>query len=256
MFSEILMIIKDYMGTGLVTVLFVLSLFYLAVSEKDKAKRICLIYVPVVILVFFLCPLSYVIYGKISEKVTYYRLLWLIPVTPVIAYSGVKICSRFSGLKQSLCIIGFAGLFALSGRLMYSDFYMIKAQNIYHMPVQVVDICDALHVEGREVMVLMPYEFQQFVRQYDPSICIPYGREYMMNIFAEEDDLRDAMVAEERDPELVGRLATERGCHYIVISGFEDFEEAPRNYEEFMNIDGYKIYRYVEPGPNMWPLQD
>ncbi|MBO4882968.1 MAG: hypothetical protein J5570_05615 [Lachnospiraceae bacterium] len=256
MFSNILLIIKEYMGAGLIAVIFVLSLFYLAVTEKDKAKRVCFLYVPIVILAFFLCPLSYKIYGKISEIVTYYRLLWLIPVTPVIGYSAVKICTRFTGFKQNLCIIAFAVLFAASGRLMYSDMYMVRAQNIYHMPVQVVDLCDTLHVEGREILVIMPYEFQQFVRQYDPNICMPYGREYMMNMFVGENPLRDAMMAEDKDPELVGRLATERGCHYIVVSQFEDFAEAPWNYEEFMNIDGYKIYRYVEPGPNMWPLQD
>jgi hypothetical protein len=250
------MIIKEYMGAGLIGVVFVLSLFYLAVTEKDRAKRICLLYVPVVILVFFLCPLSFVIYGKISEGITYYRLLWLIPVTPVIGYSAVKVCTRFTGFKQNLCVIALAVLLAFSGRLMYSNMYMVKAQNIYHMPVQVIDICDALHAEGREIMVLMPYEFQQFVRQYDPGICMPYGREHMMNMYVGEDLLRDAVMAEEKDPELVGRLATERGCHYIVISSFDDFPETPWNYEEFMNIDGYKVYRIIEAGPNMWALRD
>lgn len=256
MFSYILPVIKEYMGVGIVSVLFLLSLFYLAVTEKERAKRVCFVYVPVLVLIFFLCPVSYVIYGKISESVTYYRLLWLIPVTPVIAYSAVRICTRFSGLKQNICILAFAGLFALSGRLMYSDFYMIEAPNMYHMPVQVVDICDALHAEGREIMVLMPYEFQQFVRQYDPNICMPYGREYMMNIIVQTDELRDEMMEGGRDPEIVGHLATERGCHYIVVSQFEDFAETPWNYEEFMNIDGYKVYRIIEAGPNMWALQD
>ena len=250
------MIIKDYMGAGLISVIFVLSLFYLAVTEKEKAKRAIFLYVPVLILVFFLCPVSYAIYGKIVEKVTYYRLLWLIPVTPVISYSAVKICTRFKGLKQNLCVFGFAALFAICGRLMYSDMYMVKAANIYHMPVQVVDICDTLHVEGREIKVLMPYEFQQFVRQYDPNICMPYGREYMMGLYVGENELMDEMMYGDRDPETVGRLATDSGCHYIVISGFEDFEEAPWNYEEFMNIDGYIVYRIIEPGPNMWALQD
>lgn len=244
------------MGEGLIAVIFVLSLFYLAVTEKDRAKKVCFLYVPVVVIIFFLCPVSYRIYAKIAEGVTYYRLLWLIPVTPVIAYSAVKICTRFKGLKQNLCVLAFAALFAVSGRLMYSNMYMVKAQNIYHMPVQVIDLCDALHAEGREVMVLMPYEFQQFVRQYDPNICMPYGREYMMNMFVGEDLLRDAVMAEDKDPELVGRLATERGCHYIVISSLEDFPEEPWNYEEFMNIDGYKVYRIIEAGPNMWALQD
>ena len=68
------------MGEGLIAVIFVLSLFYLAVTEKDRAKKVCFLYVPVVVIIFFLCPVSYRIYAKIAEGVTYYRLLWLIPV--------------------------------------------------------------------------------------------------------------------------------------------------------------------------------
>ena len=28
------------------------------------------------------------------------------------------------------------------------------------------------------------------------------------------------------------------------------------SYEEFMNIDGYEVYRIIEAGPNMWALDD
>ncbi|MBP1585417.1 MAG: hypothetical protein ILP17_06985, partial [Lachnospiraceae bacterium] len=96
------------MGTGFVTVLFILSLTYLLFAEKDRVKRCFFIYMPLVVLAFFLCPLSLKIYSRISESVTYYRLLWLIPVTPVIAYASTEVCGRFTGFRRHICIAGLA----------------------------------------------------------------------------------------------------------------------------------------------------
>ncbi len=250
--DPILNVIKSHMGTGLVTVLFVLSLFYVAVTEKDRAKRLFFLYVPVFILAFFLCPVSYRIYGRISESVTYYRLLWLIPVTPVIAYAAVCVCSGLKGFKQNLCIAGVAVLIATSGRLMYNDVYMVRAANMYHMPQYVVDICDEIHIEGREVMALVPTEFWQFIRQYDPCVKIPYGRQYLMNVYQEPDDLRDAMNAEVRDPHEIGLLATHRGVHYIVVPQNERFETAPYGYEYYKTIDGYVMYKNIYLSLEVW----
>lgn len=243
MFEEILTVIKDHMGRGFVTVLFVMSLAYILFTEKDRVKRCFLVYMPMVILAFFMCPLSLKIYGRISESVTYYRLLWLIPVTPVIAYAAVSVCGRFSGIKQHICVAILAILMAVSGRLMYSDMYMVRAVNMYHMPQAVVDIADAMHVEGREVMAVVPFEMQQFIRQYDPCICMPYGREHMIGIAAVDSELRDVMLSPGKDPEVVGTLASENRCHYIVMYEYEKFDTPPKNYIEYMVIDGYVIYK-------------
>ena len=243
MVEDILSVIKDHMGRGFVTVLFVMSLAYILFTEKDRVKRCFLVYMPMVILAFFMCPLSLKIYGRISESVTYYRLLWLIPVTPVIAYAAVGVCGRFSGIKQHICVAVLAIIMAVSGRLMYSDMYMVRAANIYHMPQAVVDIADALHVEGREVMAVVPFEMQQFIRQYDPCIRMPYGREFMMGIGVDENELRDVMLSQDKDPQVVGTLAAQNGCHYIVMYEYEKFDTPPRFYVEYMSIDGYVIYK-------------
>ena len=144
---------------------------------------------------------------------------------------------------------------AISGRLIYTDIYMVDAVNIYHMPATVVDICDALHVEGREVKALVPDEMQQFVRQYDPCIHIPYGREYMMNMFLEEDELKNEMEGERR-PYEVGILATQRGCHYIVVPWYQKFDTLPEYYEEYTIIDGYIIYKNVLLSTEVGKLQN
>lgn len=242
MFEVIMSVIKSYMGTGFVTVVFLLCLAYLAFTEQDKVKRCVFIYMPIVVIVVFLCPLTYMFYGKVSEAVTYYRLLWLIPVTPVIAYASVLFLSSIkSGKKKTIASIALTLFLAFSGKLMYTSVHMVDAENMYHMPQVVVDICDAIHVDGREVRAAMPEELMQFVRQYDPCICLAYGRQYLMGIYAEANDFRDAMIA--RDPEQIGTIGTMREVHYIIVRPGEEFEEIPVNYEEYMRIDGFIIYK-------------
>ena len=231
------------MGTGIITVVFLLCLAYLAFFEKDRVKRCVFVYMPLVVIVVFLCPATYVFYGKMSEAVTYYRLIWLIPVTPVIAYACTLMVSNAKGAWRNLVVAGLAVCILFSGRLMYRDVNMVRAENLDHMPDVVVDICDALHVDGREVRVVMPEELTQFVRQYDPCICLAYGREYLMGIYAQPDDLRDAMIAENRDPHEVGLQAVWRGVHYIVVRPGEEFDEPPLYYEEYLVIDGFTIYK-------------
>ena len=243
MLGTILSVIKSYMGTGIVTVVFLLCLAYLVFFEKDKVKRCVFVYMPVVVITVFLCPLTYKFYAKVSEAVTYYRLIWLIPVTPVIAYACTLLISNLKGVKRNLLVVVMAAILALSGKLIYTDANMVRAQNIDHMPDVVIHICDALHVEGREVRVVVPEEFTQFVRQYDPCICLAYGREFQMGMFVQASELRFAMIAEDRDPNTIGILAAQRGVHYIVVRPGEEFEELPTYYEEFMKVDGFTIYK-------------
>lgn len=243
MLGTILSVIKSYMGTGIVAVVFMLCLAYLVFKEKDRVKRCVFVYMPVVVLIVFLCPITYKFYAKVSEEVTYYRLLWLIPVTPVIAYACTLIVSELKGAKRNILVCGIAVFLAFSGKLIYTDENMVRAQNIDHMPEAVIHICDTLHVEGREVRAVVPEEFAQFVRQYDPCICLAYGREYQMGMFIEANELRFAMLEENRDPDLIGTLASQSGVHYIIVRPGEEFDEAPTYYEEYLNIDGFTIYK-------------
>ena len=72
---------------------------------------------------------------------------------------------------------------------------------------------------------------------------MPYGREYMMGIGVENNALREVMLSPEKDPEVVGTLAVQNGCHYIVMHEYEKFDTPPEYYMEYMNIDGYIIYK-------------
>lgn len=91
---------RAYMGTGLIVVWFLVALVYLLFTEKRKHVRIMFLYVPIILLLSFFNPLlARVIYDYIGDEI-YYRILWLIPITVIIAFAAVEIYGRLQGKKR------------------------------------------------------------------------------------------------------------------------------------------------------------
>ena len=186
---------REYMGTGLIVIWYMISLIYLWINEKRKYLRLLFLYMPVILLLVYFNPLFARLVYNVAEGEIYYRILWLLPITPVIAYTTVCIYGRFMDRRRAdlfaLCAVG---MIAVSGSFIYSSPLFSKAENVWHMPDSVVHICDAIRVPGREVMALFPLELVSYVRQYDPTICMPYGREMTVDRWHNRDLLRDAMI--------------------------------------------------------------
>ena len=244
MWNSALELFENYMGTGLVTVFFLVTVVYLFFVEKDKSKRILFIYMPVVLLLLYFNPLfCQVIYSLIGDEI-YYRILWLIPVTMVLAYGVTYFCQRIGKQCKIVFLIFAAAMVMISGSLIYRNVNFKKADNLYHIPQTVVDICDAIQVEGREVMAVFPVEMLQYVRQYSPYICMPYGREIIVDRWGFYTDLQLVMEAEVLVVEKMAELAKEKNCHYIIIKSDKQIlgDMKEYDYEMFDQIDGYDIY--------------
>lgn len=177
MWNSIIELFQNYMGTGLLIGWFLLSVVYLLWNEKRKQMRILFVYMPLVLLLLFFNPLFAKVVYRLGDSEIYYRILWLIPMTVIIAYAGVLFYGKKKGRARILTAAVLAVLIMVSGNYVYDDVFFHKAENQYHVPEAVVDICDAIRVEGREVLALFPADMVQYVRQYDPTICMPYGRE-------------------------------------------------------------------------------
>lgn len=242
--DEIMAVYKAYVGTGMIAALFLCGVIYLMLTEKKQNIRIMFVYMPVLVLLFFFNPLTAKLVGAMADDEIYYRILWLLPVVPVLALTAVRLLER-TGRKYRLAFGGaLGGIIVLSGSLVYTSPYFHRAENIYHVPQNVVDICDAIEVEGREVMAAFPPEFLQYVRQYSPVVCMPYGREQLVERWGFYDELYLEMTADEIDVQRVAQLAREELCHYVVVHEGRilkgNFEAC--GYEVFDVIDGYVIY--------------
>ena len=83
--SHAIELFRAYMGTGLIAIWFLIALLYLFLREERKAVRILFVYVPAVVLVLFFNPLfAGVMNAHLGDEI-YYRILWLLPVTPTLA---------------------------------------------------------------------------------------------------------------------------------------------------------------------------
>lgn len=246
MLNEVLRLFQEYMGNGLIVIWFLVSVVYLLLTEKRKHVRVMFVYVPLVILAIFFNPLFAKIFYEFAGDEIYYRILWLLPITVVIAFAAVEVCSKMQGIKRTILGVVAAIVIMVSGSYIYSNPYFSKAENLYHVPQSVVDICDAIEVEGREVMAVFPAELVQYVRQYSPVVCMPYGREVLVERWSSlRHEMFDVVEAEVVDVELLTRLCRENWCHYVILpedkalnGKFEDY-----NFEVFAMLHGYVVYK-------------
>lgn len=245
MLSHQITTFQNYMGIGLIIGWFLLTLVYLFVTEKRKDIRILFIYVPVLVLAVFFCPLFAELMYAMAGTETYFRMLWMLPVSMVIAYGIVHIYNRLKGRIRILWATAAAVLVMVSGTFIYSSPLFSKAQNTYHMPPAVVEICDAIEVEGREVMAVFPTELVSYVRQYKPVICMPYGREVLTQIWGNYSELRGIMESDVVDVEHLAELAKTETCHYVILSEEKTLigDMADYEYIHIGNFHGYDVYQ-------------
>lgn len=232
---------QNFMGNGLLAVFYLAVIVYLFFEEKRKPYRILFVYTPALLLVCYFNPLFFRLFIRAVGEEIYYRIMWLLPMSIELSFGVVTIASKLQGIKRRFFVGICAILIMAGGSYVYGNHFYEKAENIYHMPQTVVDICDDVHVEGREIMVAMPMEFVNYVRQYDATICLPYGRNADINY----DELGFLLEQDVLDAEQIVTLCRMRGCHYLVfaktkevIGDFADYE-----YELYQEKDGYLIYK-------------
>lgn len=267
-FQPIIDIWKAYAGTGSLLVLFLLSLFYIWKKEERKEIRNLMVWGSVLIAAGFSCPLFRKIFVRLLDSETYYRVLWVLPIGVATAYAGMLLLredkelavGEITGDKektipfrrkrrfwvQPVGLVVLAAVVALSGSLVYKSTYISKAENAYHIPQVVVEICDEIlpeeGVEGEDgkVMAVFPSELIHFVRQYSSDVMMPYGREMLVERWGNERELFDLMEAETYDVEWVADKAIQNYCRYVILNSYKPKTEPMENYD-------YELIRVVEP---------
>lgn len=232
----------NYMGTGLIVIWYLVALMYLFHQEKRRPRRILFVYMPVIVLLLFFNPLFAGLFKMLVGEEIYFRIAWLLPIIVTIAYCVVIICEQLKGKKAVLFTAICLALTVVSGKLVYSSPLYSRAENVYHMPDSVVHICDAIKVPGREVMAAFPIELLQYVRQYSPMVCMPYGRLVLMGYY---DEFCSAMNADVIELDTLVPMARAARCHFLIFRQDQIIVGQTKEYgwELFLETDGYVIYR-------------
>jgi hypothetical protein len=244
MWETITELFQRYMGTGLLVAWCLISIIYLWIHEKRMHLRVLFVYTPVVLLLIFFNPwIAGLFYQYVGTEI-YYRILWLIPMSVLISYTLLHLYGSVRQKIRPLVAIGGVIFIMLSGNYVYDDIHFQRAQNLYHVPQSVVEICDFIEVDGREVLAAFPHELIIYVRQYSPVVCMPYGREVMLDLWGNYDPFYAAMEADIVSVKTVTRLAKESGCHYVILSIDKELDGAFEEYGfvRMKTIEGYDVY--------------
>lgn len=249
--TGIMEIFKAYNGTGYFCLLFIAALIYLWFTEENKGLKLLLVTVPTVIQVLFFIPYFYMAYNALDEG-TYYRLLWLMPMSVVIAYSAVKVIGTHLRIGSAVvCVV-----IILSGTYAYTGVTFSKAENAYHLPDEVIELCDMVKPveEGRRIWVAFPPELVHFVRQYTTSIMLPFGRDSMVDSWKRlSNPLFDLYMSYEIPADSLARYATDYQCDYVIVNnevpivgevgdyGLTIYGSTP-NYTVYSNLDNAVWY--------------
>ena len=231
-----------YMGGGTILILYLAAVLFLFLKEKRKPIRILFLYLPALVLLLFFDPLFAWLFEKLLEREIYFRMLWLVPMTPTLAYSAVCLCRESRGKRRLFLAGAAAALILVSGTLVYRNPLFSRADNPEHVPWEVEEICDRIRLEGREVRAVFPVEFLTYVRQYSDVIHMPYGRDAFT--YSPAGDLYEEMNRKRIDVEKVSELAKKYECHYVILSRDKilDGRMEDHDYVYFGTVGEYLIY--------------
>lgn len=245
-FLESVVVFKNYMGfheNGYLAGIYLFVLLYLWLTEKDKHRRTFFVYVPTLILIMFFCPLFRKVFVRLMEDgETYYRLLWLLQMSVVSAYGLLKLCGRHRRVGLAIICVAIIAC----GDYVYDSQYITKAENMYHLPQDVIDIVDLIEPEEGRITVLVPADLIYYVRQYSTNIELPYGRQALIARWEFHHDLYDVMEESEViDTDALVELAGEYPCAYIVLKE-EQKTTVPMTQHGFIlyeQVGDYLIYQ-------------
>lgn len=240
-------------GAFLLPVLLI-CIFLILWQEKDWMRKILLGILPLVLLFIYWCPATGLLFMKLLGENVYWRILWLILIAVVIPYGGCLVLKKLHGvLRYGVFFLLMAAL-VLCGEPVLTEENFEPSTNAYKIPQYVIDVCEVLP-RGVHAMVsnrLMPY-----IRLYDPSITLEYGRNSLAynEITWETTSHEQLLYLEAQKPEIdlsvLGPLAKEVNIEFLVFSSSRtyigDWEDY--GYREYGSTDEFTIFADVNYEP-------
>ncbi len=247
-------IYANFQGFGGHFLLFWISLLILILWNHKTNKKInyFLILYSALLMFLFFCPITAkIIMDYCVGRDVYWRMLWLLPYVAVIGYVATNIIFEMTTKKKkAIAFIGILLLIISSGTNIYSLISIDPTSGAAKIPNYVEAMCEEVMQTAEEqgieeYRLVAPDNFTPFVRQYDASIQMPYGRNVPK---AKSHPIHDILNAEVLDAKALGDAFIEYNCTYLVLPTDDTkatlLETA--GFERISQIAGYDLYYYNE----------
>lgn len=206
-------------------------------KEKSWSRKLLVGIVPLCFLVLYWFPVTGLLFIKALGEDTYWRILWLIPLAITIPYGLCLVLKKTKGIARNGVFCLFLFLIAACGKCVLGGEWFEPSTNEYKLPQYVIEVGEIL---PSNVHALVSNRLLPYIRQYDISISMPYGRNALAFSGMEEaHDMQQALYLEAQKPEIdvevLAPLAKEEGCTFLVFSNSRTYHG---NWEDY----GYEPY--------------
>lgn len=242
-------VFKGYFEGSIYPIVLVLLIFFLVKRKNILAKKLV---VSCVIYLLFI-PIVYMVCSRVDLASVTYRLLWVFPLSIIVAVLAVDIIEKSERKKIALCLVILIEMLLLGNVALYADAWKVP-DNLYLLDDEIVQIGNLIENDsgGEMTIVVGELDFMGQIRQYSPRVCWGYtNRKYMMN--ADESHTENASyriagaIQNHYYPDgmsVIGDLE-ELAVDYIIIYRDNPFQNhlPEESYEIVGNTENYRVLR-------------
>ncbi len=237
-------------------------LLLLLLKRKNRTVRQLLLPAALALLLFFF-PLTARLLMKMVGDDIYWRILWIVPVFPILAFAGTELARRAKKLPRFLLVLLLLGVTVLTGKDMYQAGNYTRLHNLQQVPEEVPHICNLLHTWAQEnglpyVYAAADDHLATWLRIYDPTILMPYGRygRDARNVYARA--LHSRLSAQDGEFAKITNDAKLLRCRFLIVPGTsEDLDAQVASYgcPWIGRINDYHFF-YVPPDSPLTEIEE
>lgn len=248
--SSIIFWWRLYWQEGIFQYLLLFAALYLLIFRRRHSGTRQILPYTAIVLLLFACPISALVIQKCIGASVYWRMLWLLPTVPVIALAGaeclgtlldhIRINRRL--LNVILTFIFFVTATLCTKALLSSGDYA-KVSNLQKVPEEVAQICSIVQEyadpEDDVLMLAADEHLASYIRVYDSSIHMPFGRRGKGAMTAPQRRLRRLLNAENPRYKRISKRAQQSDCDFVVVKITESYRS------RYMKKNGYVMIGQV-----------
>lgn len=247
--KQIFVFWENYWGESLMIWLILAAVIFLLVFRRQKkSTRYLLLYMTVVLFLFF-CPVTAKVIQKCIGETVYWRVLWLLPVLPVIAVAMTEFLKKRKNRALQLILVLFcAGTVIICGKGIYQAGNYKLVHNFQQVPDEVAAICEMVKKDAGEADFLIAADnyIAPYIRVYDPSIHMMFNRECRGNGGAGAKMLYLEINAPVFNYANIGIAGRKNFCNYLVVKVPNEQQKSELekyDYREVGTAGSYSLYR-------------
>ena len=171
----------------------------------------------------------------------YVRIYWILPIVLILGIAAVYAGDLGRGQRERWGIYGIVALLvAFSGNFLLTQENFVKAENIYKLPQEAIDLCEMLPEDRREIRIAVPPSISPYIRQYDGNVKMLHGRTPHWS----KQEVYDLMNQAELDIPYITKYCRQYSCDYIVMETTKPWNDTMENwgFQEVDRTGDYILY--------------